>query len=182
MLKYTVVIGKTEQSNGIAVDIDALEITLNKAEELDFGVFTVPATTRFENYQILDRVDITVTDGSTTKVYDPFVIIGDKVEPVSKAGYYKHTVTFIENIHKFEKVLSNSLYITQPLQGDKKSLLDVLTHIRNVIPFERTSFLSSTRLFDIDSNLATYLDNIEAPQIFFNGGNLRDILNRKPNG
>ena len=142
MLKYTVTIGKTEQFSGIAVDIDALEITLNKAEELDFGVFTVPATTRFENYQILDRVDITVTDGITTKVYDPFVIIGDKVEPVSKAGYYKHTVTFIENIHKFEKVLSNGLYITQPIRGEKKTIyLDVLTHIRNVVPFERTSFL-----------------------------------------
>ena len=177
MLKYTVVIGKTQQSNGNAVDIDALEITLNKAEELDFGVFTIPATTRFENYQILDRVDITVTDGTNTTVYDPFVIIGDKVEPVSKEGYYKHTVTFIENIHKFEKILSSHIYITQPLQGEKKSLLDVLTHIRTVVPFERTSLLSSTRLFDIDTNLATYLDGIEAPQFFFNPSSLRDLLN-----
>lgn len=177
MFTYTVVIGKTEQSNGIAVDIDALEITLNKSEELDFGVFTVPATTRFENFQILDRVDITVTDGINTKEYDPFVIIGDKVEPVSKDGYFKHTVSFIENIHKFEKVLSSSLYITQPLVGEKKSLLDVLTHIRNVVPFERSSFLSATRLFNIDNDLATYLDTIDAPQFFFNGGNLRNMLN-----
>ena len=177
LLKYTVVIGKTLQSQGIAIDIDALEITLNKSEELDFGVFTVPATTRFENFQILDRVDITVTDGVNTKVYDPFVIISDKVEPVSKLGYFKHTVTFIESIHKFEKILSSSLYITQPLVGEKKSLLDVLQHIRNVIPFERTSFLSSTRLFDINTTLATYLDGIEAPQFFLNGGSLREMLN-----
>jgi len=177
MLKYDVVIGRTTNNPGTAVDVNALEITLYKSEELDFGVFTIPATTRFENYQILDRVDITVTDGSTTKVYDPFLVISDEVEPVSKKGFYKHTVTFIEDIHKFEKILSSNVFITQPLVGEKKTLLDALNHIRDVVPFERASVHSATRLFDIDSNLATYLDNIEAPQFFFTGMSLREMIN-----
>jgi len=177
MLKYDVVIGKTTNNPGTAVDVNALEITLYKSEELDFGVFTIPATTRFENYQILDRVDITVTDGSTTEVYDPFLVISDEVEPVSKKGFYKHTVTFIEDIHKFEKILSSNVFITQPLVGEKKTLLDALNHIRDVVPFERASVHSATRLFDIDSNLATFLDNIEAPQFFFTGMSLREMIN-----
>jgi 2,3-bisphosphoglycerate-independent phosphoglycerate mutase len=146
MLKYDVVIGRTTNNPGTAVDVNALEITLYKSEELDFGVFTIPATTRFENYQILDRVDITVTDGSTTKVYDPFLVISDEVTPVSKKGLYRHTVTFIEDIHKFEKILSGNVFITQPLTGQKKTLLDVMNHIRDVVPFERASFHSANKI------------------------------------
>jgi hypothetical protein len=177
MLKYDVVIGKTTNNPGTAVDVNALEITLYKSEELDFGVFTIPATTRFENFQILDRVDITVTDGSNTKVYDPFLVISDEVSPVSKKGFYKHTVTFIEDIHKFEKILTSSIFITQPLVGTKKTLLDVMNHIRDVVPFERTSVHTATRLFDIDTNLAAFLDTIEAPQFFFGGMGLREMIN-----
>jgi hypothetical protein len=177
MLKYDVVIGRTTNNPGTAVDVNALEITLYKSEELDFGVFTIPATTRFENYQILDRVDITVTDGSTTKVYDPFLVISDEVEPVSKKGFYKHTVTFIEDIHKFEKILSSNVFITQPLVGQKKTLLDALNHVRDVVPFERVSLHSATRLFNIDSDLETFLGNIEAPQFFFTGMSLREMIN-----
>ena len=177
MLKYDVVIGRTTNSSGTAVDVNALEITEYKSEELDFGVFTIPATTRFENFQILDRVDIEVTDGSNTKVYDPFLVISDEVTPVSKEGLFKHTVTFIEDIHKFEKILSGNVFITQPLTGTKKTLLDVMNHIRDVVPFERASVHSATRLFEIDSNLATFLDDIEAPQFFFTGMNLREMIN-----
>ena len=177
MLKYDVVIGRTTNNPGTAVDVNALEITLYKSEELDFGVFTIPATTRFENYQILDRVDITVTDGSTTKVYDPFLVISDEVSPVSKKGFYQHTVTFIEDIHKFEKILSSNVFITQPLVGQKKTLLDALNHIRDVVPFERVSLHPATRLFEIDSDLATFLGNIEAPQFFFTGMSLREMIN-----
>jgi hypothetical protein len=177
MLKYDVVIGRTTNNPGTAVDVNALEITLYKSEELDFGVFTIPATTRFENYQILDRVDITVTDGSTTKVYDPFLVISDEVTPVSKKGFYQHTVTFIEDIHKFEKILSSNVFITQPLVGQKKTLLDALNHVRDVVPFERVSLHSATRLFNIDSDLETFLGNIEAPQFFFTGMSLREMIN-----
>jgi hypothetical protein len=177
MLKYDVVIGRTTNNPGTAVDVNALEITLYKSEELDFGVFTIPATTRFENYQILDRVDITVTDGSTTKVYDPFLVISDEVSPVSKKGFYKHTVTFIEDIHKFDKILSSNVFFTQSLIGPKKTLLDALNHVRDVVPFERASVHSQTRLFDIDSELAIFLDDIEAPQFFFSGMNLREMIN-----
>jgi hypothetical protein len=177
MLKYDVVIGRTTNNPGTAVDVDALEITLYKSEELDFGVFTIPATARFENYQILDRVDITVTDGSITKVYDPFLVISDEVTPVSKKGLYKHTVTFIEDIHKFEKILSSNVFFTQPLDGPKKTLFDALNHIRDVVPFERASVHSDTRLFNIDSELETFLRGIEAPQFFFTGMNLREMIN-----
>ena len=177
MLDYTVVIGRKTNFQGEQVNINALEITLYKSEELDFGVFTIPATTRFENYQILDRVDITVTDGSTTKEYDPFLIISDEVEPVSKLGYYKHTITFIEDIHKFEKILSSNVFITQPLTGTKKNLLNVLEHIRDVVPFERASVHEDSRLFEIDSELSDFLETIEAPQFFFTGMNLREMIN-----
>lgn len=177
MLDYTVVIGRKTNFQGEQVNINALEITLYKSEELDFGVFTIPATTRFENYQILDRVDITVTDGSTTKVYDPFLIISDEVEPVSKLGYYKHTITFIEDIHKFEKILSSNVFITQPLTGTKKNLLNVLEHIRDVVPFERASVHEATRLFEIDLELSNFLETVEAPQFFFTSMNLREMIN-----
>jgi hypothetical protein len=177
MLKYDVVIGRTTNNPGTTVDVNALEITFYKSEELDFGVFTIPATTRFENFQILDRVDITVTDGSNTEVYDPFLVISDEVTPVSKQGVFKHTVTFIEDIHKFEKILSSSVFFTQPLTGPKKTLLDALNHVRDVVPFERASVHAATRLFEVDSALATFLDDIEAPQFFFNGTNLREMIN-----
>ena len=177
MLKYDVVIGRTTNSLGTTVNVNALEITEYKSEELDFGVLTIPATTRFENFQILDRVDITVTDGSNTKVYDPFLVISDEVTPVSKQGFFKHTVTFIEDIHKFEKILSGNVFITQPLTGTKKTLLDVMNHIRDVVPFERASVHAATRLFNIDANLASFLDDIDAPQFFFTGMNLREMIN-----
>jgi hypothetical protein len=177
MLKYDVVIGRTTNNPGTTVDVNALEITFYKSEELDFGVFTIPATTRFENFQILDRVDITVTDGSNTEVYDPFLVISDEVTPVSKQGVFKHTVTFIEDIHKFEKILSSSVFFTQPLTGPKKTLLDALNHVRDVVPFERASVHAATRLFEVDGALATFLDDIEAPQFFFNGTNLREMIN-----
>jgi len=177
MLDYTVVIGRNQNFAGSTVKINALEITLYKSEELDFGVLTIPATTRFENFQILDRVDITVTDGETTKVYDPFLVISDEVEPVSKLGYYKHTITFIEDIHKFDKILSSNIFITQPLEGERNTLLDVLNHIRDVVPFERASVHSATRLFEIDQELADFLDDIDAPQFFFTGMNLREMIN-----
>jgi hypothetical protein len=38
-------------------------------------------------------------------------------------------------------------------------------------------FILQTRLFEIDSDLATFLDDIEAPQFFFNGMNLREMIN-----
>ena len=189
MLQYTVVIGRKTNTAGTQVNIDSLEITLHKSEELDFGVLTIPATTRFENFQILDRVDITVTDGETTTVYDPFLIVGDEVTPVSKLGYYKHTITFIEDIHKFDKILSSSVFITQPLEGEKKTLLDVMSHIRDVVPFERSSVHAATRLFNVDDDiedilyegnfitLNKFLDNIEAPQFFFTSMNLREMIN-----
>jgi len=189
MLQYTVVIGRKTNTAGTQVNIDSLEITLHKSEELDFGVLTIPATTRFENFQILDRVDITVTDGETTTQYDPFLIVSDEVTPVSKLGYYKHTITFIEDIHKFDKILSSNVFITQPLEGERKTLLDVMNHIRDVVPFERASIHSATRLFEIDSDLADFLGGpinqgtgereggIDAPQFFFTGMNLREMIN-----
>ena len=163
--------------NGERVDVDALEVVLDKSEELDFGVMVIPSTVRFENYQILHEVIITADDGTNTKTFDPFVIISDKVEPVSRFGYYKHTITFIESIHKFEKILDSNVFIPQPKDGQTNSLLYVLNHIRDVVPFERESIHTSTRLFDINSDLENYLATIDAPQFFFNGKTLREMLN-----
>jgi len=164
--------------NGEKVSVNALEITDNKGEELDFGVFHIPFSTVKENYQLGSTVKIFINDGTNTLEYDEMIIVSDIVTKISRiTDIYSHTVTFIESIKQYEKILGANIAITQPIGGIKLSLLDVINKIRDKVPYERTSLFSSTRLFTVDDDEATYLNSIDAPQFFFNRLSIREMLN-----
>jgi hypothetical protein len=173
-ITYRAIIGG---GGGEELEFNALEIIEDKSEVLNFGTLTTLPSSKKDNFQIFERIKIINTDALGNPIlYDEMVIISDKVIKVSKTQeLYTHTITFLENITKFEKILATNLAFTQPLSGTRVSKIDVLNKIRDLVPLERLSLHADTRLFTLNFDLALMTE--DAPQYFFRGLSLREILN-----
>lgn len=90
--------------------------------------------------------------------------------------YYEHTLGLIEVTKWFDKLITGSLTFTQPLGGSQYTMKDVVERIMNLTPFVKYSSVASTRVFALDSTLATTLDLITAPQFYLDKKTLREAL------
>lgn len=159
------------------VKVESLSQVLKIDESLDSALMVIPRVTRKDTYPRFAMVTIVVSDGTITNT-SYWQIWSDKSE-VAKAGTtlkYEHTLGLIEPTKLLEKYPCGSLTFTQPLGGTQETLYDVVERLRTLCPFVRYEVEDDTRAFVIDSALATELDGILAPQLYFDKKNLREAL------
>jgi hypothetical protein len=159
------------------VSMDSLVEHFKIDESLDSAVMTMPRTQRKTQFSRFAPVKITVSDGTTTinhwwLIYTPKVVLSG----FGAIPKYDHTLGLIEPTKWLEKFPCGTLTFTQPIGGTRYTLLDVVARLINLTPFVPYSQVASTRLFSVDSTLATYLDSIKAPQLYFDKKNLREAL------
>ena len=159
------------------VSMDSLVEHFKIDESLDSAVMTMPRTQRKTQFSRFAPVKITVSDGTTTinhwwLIYTPKVVLSG----FGAIPKYDHTLGLIEPTKWLEKFACGTLTFTQPIGGTRYTLLDVVARLINLTPFVPYSQVASTRLFSVDSTLATYLDSIKAPQLYFDKKNLREAL------
>ena len=161
------------------IQVDEGAVFINRFdEELDVGLIVIPISTRKKEYQRLDNITITVSQEGQTPITKYYIISQDEVEIVSKyPELYKHNIHLIERTKKLERFLCSTLTFTQPTDGSVRyTVLDALKRVRDTTPFEKTSLVSTTRIFNIPSSLDP-LDDIELPQLFLKELTLREALN-----
>jgi hypothetical protein len=166
-MQYTIAIA------GNNVSASQLNMVLTIDKTLDYGSFAVRNQVA-EPYAVGDMVDIDITDGVDTKSYH-FIISADDVTQLPN-GYYLHTINIIELTKRLEWHTESIRTFTQRLEGDKLSLLDVVTALQFTAPIEKVSNLANTRIFALDNDLRPILANIESPDFQFNNKNLKEIL------
>lgn len=88
---------------------------------------------------------------------------------------YRHTVMLIDPTRESELYLVDDVAFTQPLTGVRYYLDDVLQRIIDITPLEKASKHSATRLFALDSSVASALSTIKAPQLFFSNQTVRQV-------
>jgi len=160
------------------VNIEAMSQLLKVDESLDTALLTIPRInkgTPFKRYKV---IQITVNDGTNTET-TYWKIYADKFEISNHASVdnYTHTLQLMEPIKYLEKFQCGSLTDTQPIDGlSTKTLYDVVSRLCLLVPFERLDDISTTRIFEIETSLATYLNTIKSPQFYFDKKNLREAL------
>ena len=175
MFSYTVNI--YEKSGTFNVKVDSLVETFKIDESLDSAVLRIPRIARANAFARFSPVEVIVNDGNVEKTHW-WLIYTPKSELSSYAPTprYDHTLGLIEPTKWVDKFMLGSKTFTQPLGGTRYTLYAVVERIRLLTPFVPYASVSSTRLFTVDADLATYLDEIEAPQLYFDKKNLREAL------
>jgi len=175
MFSYTVKI--YEKSATTEVKINALVETFKIDESLDSAVLSIPRLARADAFARFSPVEIVIDDGNVERTHW-WLVYTPKSELTSYAPTprYEHTLGLIEPTKWLDKFACGTLTFTQPLGGTRYTLYDVVERLRQLTPFVPYASVSTTRLFTIDSELATYLDGIEAPQLYMDKKNLREAL------
>jgi hypothetical protein len=166
-MQYTIAIA------GTSVSASQLNMVLTIDKTLDYGSFAVRNQVA-EPYAVGDMVDIDITDGTTTKSYH-FIVSADDVTQLPN-NYYLHTINIIELTKILERQTESTRTFTQRIDGDRLSLLDVVTALQFTAPIEKVTNLGNTRLFALDTNLIPRLAAIDSPDFQFNNKNLKEIL------
>ena len=181
MIAYDIELERYDFTQGIIkekIEVDNGAVLVQKFDEtLDTGILTIPISSRKEAYNRLDTITITIGEGvGEHKFY--YLISEDDVTIVSKYPVlYQHNIHLIERTKKLERFLSSTLTFTQPTDGSVRyTVLDALKRVRDTTPFEKTSLVSTTRIFNIPSSLDP-LDDIELPQLFLTQNTVREMLN-----
>lgn len=144
-------------------------------EELDSALMIQVASKRKEQYPMFSKVEI----NRDNEILE-FLVSSDDSELISKDPLlYQHTIMLIEPTKALERQTGASLTFTQPLGGTRYTMEDVLNRTKNVIPFETVANLESTRKFNLDPNLASYLRGFKAPQFFINRSTLLGAVNQE---
>ncbi len=174
---FTYNINIYEKNVVTSVKVDSVSYTLKLDESLDSGVLTIPRSTRRDKFNRFSRVEISINDGDTTTA-TTWLIYTTKVEIDSKGATktYNHTLGLIEPTKWLEKFVVGTLTFTQPLTGTQKSLYDYVERVRQLVPFVSRDKVASTRLFAIDSDFATDIKEVIAPQLYLDKKNLREVL------
>lgn len=161
-----------------SVKPDMLVETAKLSENLDSGVMSMPRLTRKSAFKRFSRVNIEIKEDSLVKRNVDYLVFGSKVEIAQRGGVnrYNHTITLIEPTKWLEKFPIGSLTFTQPLEGTRYTMADVLERLRILAPMVRQDKIEQTRLFDYDYSLLNTAGTVEAPQIFIDKANLREAL------
>lgn len=166
-----------EKNQTYTLDFDTYIENFKIDESLDSAILVIPRLQKKTEFRRFVPVKVQVSDGTNT-ISNWWLIYTPKLEISAKASKvkYDHTLGLIEPTKWLEKFPCGSLTFTQPIGGTRYTMLDVVNRLRNLTPFVPYASVSTTRLFTIDSTLATYLSTIEAPQFYFDKKNLREAL------
>ena len=146
-------------------------------EALDTGSLTISNDLSNIDFKMFDIVDIKIDD---VIIYS-FRIGGVNTSITGKNPLvYSHTLSLVEHTKILEREIISGFTLTQPLEdGETKyTLLDTVNQIKNTYPLEISSLYITTRIFNVDSTLATYLDSIESPEFTFKDITIREALNQ----
>ncbi|NOQ50269.1 MAG: hypothetical protein GQ557_01215, partial [Mycoplasmataceae bacterium] len=144
-------------------------------ESLDIGSMEIPFSTQSTTYTIWDTINIYID----SSVVASFRISGDTVSLVSKNPLvYSHSLSLVEHTKILERVIVTGYTVTQPIDPDetKKNLRDVLLDLMNTQPLELNSLYSTTRLFDVTTELRSFLVDIVSPEFTWNNMTLRECV------
>lgn len=166
-----------EKNQTYTLDFDTYIENFKIDESLDSAILVIPRLQKKTEFRRFAPVNVQVSDGTNT-ISNWWLIYTPKLEISAKANKvkYDHTLGLIEPTKWLEKFPCGSLTFTQPIGGTRYTMLDVVNRLRNLTPFVPYASVSTTRLFTINSTLATYLSTIEAPQLYFDKKNLREAL------
>jgi len=176
MLNYSI---KIYERNAITtVKIDSLAETLKLDESLDSGVLTIPRATKSTAFKRFSKVEISITDDDSYNETRFYLIYTTKVQLDSKGSYktYTHTLGLIEPIKWLEKFQVGSLAFRQPLNDNKKTLLNYVERVLRLTPFVSREKIPNTRILKIDNSFSDVLRNEIAPQMTMEKKNLREVL------
>jgi hypothetical protein len=175
-MQYAITISGRQTGTGAyteSVSASQLNIVLTIDKTLDYGSFVV-RNQRPEPYEVGDMVDIDITDGVDTNSYH-FIVSADDVTQLPN-GYYIHAINIIELTKILEWQTDSSRSFTQPLTGNRLTLLDVVVRLQATLPLVPVSDVETTRVFALDNDLRSRLAAVEAPEFQFTNRNLKEML------
>lgn len=88
---------------------------------------------------------------------------------------YLHTLELVEPIAKTRKHVVDSISTYHELDS-KQTFLDVLNHVRNIVPVQRKDLFEKTRIFDLNTFSESDLAKTEFPETSFSANYLFDTL------
>lgn len=155
------------------LDVEIQSLTDHFHEQLDSATIVIPFSTRKEKYPRFSKVRIWIDN-----VMFGMVVWGDEVDVQTKdPTYYEHIIAIMEPTKVLERTRVSALTFTQPLDGVRYTMKNVVNRIIDIAPLAVTgTHHANTRVCTISSALASRLDNITAPQFFLQPGNMREIL------
>jgi hypothetical protein len=175
-MQYAITISGRQTGIGAyteSVSASQLNMVLTIDKTLDYGSFVV-RNNRPEPYEVGDMVDIDITDGTDTNSYH-FIVSADDVTQLPN-GKYIHAINIIELTKILEWQTDSSRSFTQPLTGNRLTLLDVVVRLQATLPLEPLEDIETTRVFALDNALRPRLAGIEAPEFQFTNRNLKEML------
>ena len=134
-------------------------------EQLDSGSIQVISdqATAFEDYSLYQ---VTIRDG--TDYRSDFYYGIDTVEKRG-AGYYVHTIELIELTRLLMGLPIEGRKVTQPIEGDKKTLYTVLDELLTVA---ETVESAEKRRYNIADGVKGMLEAVTSPEFHWEGGTL----------
>lgn len=162
-------------------------------EELDSGFMVLWLKNR-ENLPIMSYVEYTISDENDS-ITRKFYLGRDNTNRVSKLkNYYEHRLELIELTKKLEKHLEGTICFTQPTEIGKTNytLKTCIERILRIFPLGIDRLNNDYRdtstninvypkpdnrvIQEIDVDLASFLDTIQAPQFVFTNPTLREAI------
>ena len=181
---------RTVTIDGIVVDIQTEIIEVKSRDDsLETTKIVVKNSTLLEPYDV--GLEVTILEDGVTEYF--YIAEDTPVLTQRSPKLYSHTISLIEPYKIFERDTMPSLQYTQPLDGIKYRLLDVVDRALKLRRLEQTTDLGGERVYDIDgvgtrdanddyvvgnlSGLALELYERKAPEMKFNTPYLSEICN-----